>query len=1002
MVREALQSLLNSQAPAVKRKQGKSTGWNQRSRAVVKAHQLWIDSRGGVQEAESLALKDLSISITDMAEIHEQDDLNRRRLIAVLLNRTGSAPTREGTALIDEYASLIKGANNSLHGETSVEYAETYWTSTVGLLEELFLPRELRNEKLERLAGLAEPTQDDLAELKRLVLVPGYLVKFLSLLPGPAWLNCLESSGLLDLPEVQGWWVGHALVKSLGERFPSELLVTLQKLFAKSSKGVQATYSMAWAAHDLGASGNHLLLECLRLYPQAISHLAIDALKAVSHADDFVVAIAVVILDPAVAEDNQVYPDPVLAVLVDGLDGDNYLTRIQLVVEKINQIPSTGREWAMLELERAISVADPRDSYAFSFGLQLVHSLTDLIQRATGFGTFDELKGTINGLSDEVRRRIMPWFVAIFPDVPSTAYTEEIEKGLIERLPSADDILLVDRMIRDLSPGEYLPQLVALYGAPLDSGKLTASLSDGSFERVWIRKHAWSPLMPAEAIANWAGALAILADHYGVPSREQILTKQFSGFRTVESPISAEKLAKLSSEDLLKTVADWTPGPQDWMADRGSLWQAAMAVMAGDVAVWTADPLLVAQGLLQPTYVAGYLYFLADHIEQVSCSPDQLVDAADWAYSDKWRYDSTLDDGYGFEADSRGAQRAAIQLLEKLAEKDIGFGDKLGTVVERLVAQSLIDDFEGADVTGRDSFEQGYNRQSTTAFRVLLWVGAYEFRRSGEVSTRILNQLSAALLFTDTRGVEQRAVLAAHLQLLEGIAPAWLDDHFVALFAGGKGNLLGQGALDVALKWGARSERLLTNLGRQLWNAVTREVPNALNHGLYAMLWQVKGYSVQAVVDRLKPMDQLSTAGETLARMLHGPSQIEPHLLKIATDFWQAALASRTNEPLAGFGWIAMVKPFPDSDLVELLKATLEHTSEPLDASHEVVERLKETTPTAEVLTVLDLMVRRQSHDWDQMVINEGARDVLESANGLVETEPYKRLRSALQERDLI
>jgi len=164
----------------------------------------------------------------------------------------------------------------------------------------------------------------------------------------------------------------------------------------------------------------------------------------------------------------------------------------------------------------------------------------------------------------------------------------------------------------------------------------------------------------------------------------------------------------------------------------------------------------------------------------------------------------------------------------------------------------------------------------------------------------------------------------------------------------------------------------------------------------------VGGYSVNEVVSRLKTLDKLSSAGESLGRLLDNSTDLEDEVVQIAIDFWKQAIASRTNEPLSGFGWFAIAKQVDDEELAGLLKATLEAMDKSLDASYQVSERLAEAVPSEAVLIVFDLMVRRQSHSIDQRMTNAAAVQMLQAASHLGGTSAYRRLRNALQERGLI
>ena len=998
-IREALKSLLDTQAPTVRRNQGETTGWAARSRAVVTAHEAWIGVRGGSDEDQQAALKNLSVSIGEMAEVHQQDGLNRRRLVAVLVDRTGSFPSGDGSRLVEEYSELVEGTNASLHTEITLDEAARYWDKSVALLGTLFMPPSRRNERLEELARLQSPTGDDLLQLRRLVVVPGNLEKFLGSLTHAGWLDLLESSGLIDPQNTQNWWVGHSLVRVLKDAYPSETLGVLEKLFFKSTKGIHSVYAIAWAAHDLGVSGRALLLECLRRFPANVSHLAVDEIKNGEASDDFVNAVADAVLNPNVLAEEP-YNDPLLEALAAGVNQDNYRQRVTLLVQKVRKFDKDVRSWPMLTFERGISVADKRRFRANQDALELLYSLTEVITAALPFTNPAEILELVAGLSDIPKGRVGPWALAQFPTATIAELMNEVTVGLGSRQATIDDISLVDRLVSVAGAQVSDSEVLASYGAPPDADELEAAIASNDIPKGWLYRYSWSPLFSDEATRPWKATIARMSSRYGRPSKEKILSKMFGEFTTAESPVAVEDLAKLSKEQLLQTASTWRPGPNDWLNSASDLAQEVVQVMRGNLPEWSADPVATATALVHPTYISRYIRMLKDELKNYDHDVAVLVQLTELVFEEPWPVEPLGDDRFDYDETWQAAQTEAIELLADLAENDAAFGSSFDGVVARLISLAIAPDpdYEPGDI---EPYERALNHQQSIAFQALLGMAGWDYRVNGSVRSSLTDVFTSVLEMRGPTAEEIRALLAIRLGFLNVVAPRWVEGAFPAIFADDDGGSLGQTTVDVALKWAGLGRRLFEDFKPQVWDAVKRDVPNALTKLLTAMLWEVSGYSVQEIVTRLKTLDMLSSAGESLGHLLSNSSGLEDNVIQIAIRFWEQSLASHTNESLTGFGAFAAVQQIDDERLAGLLKTTLESMDDPLDVSYQVGKRLADATPSEAVLTVLDLMVRRQSHSFDQRMINGVAVKMLEASAQLSETAAYQRLRNALQERGI-
>ena len=104
-LREAMTEILNSQADS-----GQS--WRSVSREVVKAKQRYERVHGTGSNGQR-PLAELLKKIDDMAGFHKRESDRERRLIAVLFDRTGSAPVAGSTSVMKYQRTLRVGAKTN-------------------------------------------------------------------------------------------------------------------------------------------------------------------------------------------------------------------------------------------------------------------------------------------------------------------------------------------------------------------------------------------------------------------------------------------------------------------------------------------------------------------------------------------------------------------------------------------------------------------------------------------------------------------------------------------------------------------------------------------------------------------------------------------------------------------------------------------------------------------------------------------------------------------------
>jgi hypothetical protein len=277
----------------------------------------------------------------------------------------------------------------------------------------------------------------------------------------------------------------------------------------------------------------------------------------------------------------------------------------------------------------------------------------------------------------------------------------------------------------------------------------------------------------------------------------------------------------------------------------------------------------------------------------------------------------------------------------------------------------------------------------------------HEYRTYGTVRPQALDLLSAILRLEGTDGAQHRAIVAPRMGFLRHIAPQWVDTHRDELFGAAAPNGLGQVTVDLAVKWGQPNRWLLEQLLGPVRDAVRRDVDNALDHYLVAMLLQLSGYSVEEAVDFLRSHHKLAQAAAALGQLLRAEDVDSEHV-SLAVRFWTQAIDGGTAETLAGFGWLSEIGALDDTTWTELTLRTLTITRGRIGWARKVAERAATQPPTNTTLAILNELVRGLDDDWDRRSVTKLAAQTIGRAEQLADTPEYQRLRTTLLERGLL
>lgn len=630
----------------------------------------------------------------------------------------------------------------------------------------------------------------------------------------------------------------------------------------------------------------------------------------------------------------------------------------------------------------------------------LTRGLTAAVERALELGVpVFELLPLFDPLDEELRGRVRAWALSTAPAVDLGVLLEEVASAIASRLPTGDDVMLIDRTVAVAGADIYEESWErALGNAPLAEEVATA-LSTSEVLPEWRRARQWLALLPPECVGGWAPALGLMAAAWGPADRSEYEVRRRAEMEWARSALTPEQIREMDPLTAATRIRDWQP--EHRMESPLELARSLQAAIEQEPAPWLASPLEVVTRLRHPVYITHYLRGIGKADIDLAPSAAALVECVAVCRAHPWQPVVLSDDPFDFEPDWKGVDRAGIDVLQKLAASDAGFGGR-GDRAWALVASAARDrEADSSVVSPRDDpLQTAINRPCTEALEAAISLMGYEYRTGGSVRSDALALLDEALELEGWNGAEHRAIIAPRLPFLLRVAPSWLEENADRLFGAEAPDGLGQRTLDLAIKWGRPNRWLFERVRDGILDAVVRRVDNASSALLIAMLWGIDGYEAPTLVQRLASIDTslLSDAGEALGRLLR-EGEVEPDVVEAGVAFWREVLARGNAPELRGFGWWSEVAALDRSTWEELTRQTAELAGGKLDWAHKVAERAAEPPVSGNGLAILDAMVRGTVDEWDRLSVMETALDALRAASGLSDTVEFRRLRSALIDR---
>ena len=215
------------------------------------------------------------------------------------------------------------------------------------------------------------------------------------------------------------------------------------------------------------------------------------------------------------------------------------------------------------------------------------------------------------------------------PDTDAALISDEIEHAISTRLPTGDDIALLDRAATVCNASTSAVRWRAALGTAPDAEHAGRAAAGDHMNEDWLRALRWVPLLRADATVTWAPAYDILSESYGRSSREGLTRRRPYSAQFAVSPISAEELRSLDPDSAATRVARWRPGPEDWLGGAREIARVLESVIKDNIEDWASAPVRTVEKLHHPTYISHYLYALTSTASAHQLPAGDLIDVVE-------------------------------------------------------------------------------------------------------------------------------------------------------------------------------------------------------------------------------------------------------------------------------------------------------------------------------------------------------------------------------------
>ena len=1027
---------------------------------VASARHKYEKTPCDLQQNKEKALNDRFRSIDDLENFRkmprkmQQKSKYAEKFQNIIAAQTSYLPPEE-TPAIKYYFEVLADLNELTHTQASLQEARAKWSECLKAIESFSMMPTIRRDKLESLAKIETPAENDIKQLRQYAVTSTHYRHFFEHLSSMNWLRVLWETDIIDPPKYEPespgefWAVAFALEKFY-EEFPTEIVELLETIFERHKNAPEAIFHIALCAYQIGAEALPIVSMAVSKFPASpeITQLGYQASEKADSSSDLMTSLFNQLVQPTQLNFHvylmSLYSiKKLMEAFAEGITKYNYTQRIELICYKLKAIPENNLTRQKLEHIQGGSINQCRDDDSDLFSI-LLNGLLMILEKSQSWAPAETIIESLSKLPPFLRQRVRAWLLATSNNVQSKTLIQEISEAIEFNEVTGDYLNLLDR-IAEVSKSSEIDTvwIEALADGPNEE-IIKKAIVENFIPEEWRRKIEWLNILIDNSNQkwkfsdkfeqNWKLAIQELSGLHLFHDRKSLEFAYKTEFFHGSSPISAEELQKLDPEKAASLVAAWRPkdppqSNQELFQTSYELGGALRSTVQANPSKWLKSPHTILETLRDPTYIHPYLDGIESAFKDGNSQPSdqqisELIDFIEMIYHKSRDVEPLEKNQSGDDINWHEVKRSSIRLINTLASSEIGYGncrDKVWTILKTQIQDRSEPTAISTD-TEVDTHFNALNRACTYALQSLLSFSVYEYNKFKTVRAETLQVLEDCLRLSGQDGAEFRAIIAPHLNLLEYLAEEWLKSESTRDLMLGEHapDDLAQKTVDQTFKFWQPSDWLLKNYREMIKVSVKKHVDKSLVHYLIGMLRKHEGYSVEEVVNFLsgvpeqtdrdanpyapwhKKTTAISCAGEQLGRLLrieNGPETST--LLKIADCFWETVLKRKQPEHLGGFGWYSELSDMDDTLWTKRTLETLRLTRGHIEWQHKVEERALQLDDKKDCLDILNHLVRARNPFYRITKTKDYALQALEAAQELSGSPEYKRLETALLERGL-
>ena len=1062
-LREAMTSLLETPEELLTLPHAEKTPTiGQLTRKVASAQHKYEETRYNSQQNEEEAYDNFQKSLNELHNF-QTEDTDYKKLQNIIEARTSYLP-KDKTPALNHFIEVHRELNNQLHTEPTLQEAQAKWSECLKAFEALFMPAAKRISKLESLARIEAPTEDDVRKLRQYVVTATHYRHFFEHLPSLDWLKLLLETDIIDPPTYRPgppreFWPASYALNNLYRKFPTEIVDLLDTLLKKYKNEHERIWHITLCAFHIGADALPIVLKAVLDFPARpeIVELGYWASAKAEPASDLLTTLFDKLVSPnppRFIEDSMSLHNntKLIEAFAEGTTESNYAKRTELICYKLKGVPENNRTRRRLEHFQGGSVSDyratedevsvRRTDYNGFFSV-LLNGLLTILDKSQSWTTAEALIESLSELPPFLQQRVRAWLLAASDSAQNETRIREIAEAIKSHKVTGDHISLLNRIAKDCENSEFAPIWNAALSDAPNSKKIKEAISENFLPDEWRRELDWVNILTEDSNQNkklldnlrqdWELALQKLAKLHLPHNRHNLEFAFKTEYFITTSPFSAEELQKLAPEEAASLIATWQPKvssqpDREIVQTPHELGAALLSTVQANPNEWSKSPQTILETLCHPTYIHHYLSGIASAINDGNLKPSnqqiaELIDFVETIYSPPQDVEPLGNSQSDYDMNWNKTKRASIELIDVLAASEIGYRNRQDRVWN-ILKQQIEDRSEPSRMYSDlrlDTFRIAFDRTCTYALLSLLFFSRYEYNKFKILRSETLQILENCLRLSGQDGIECRAIIAPTLDWLEHLAPEWLEHTRDLIFGEQAPDGLAQRTVEQTFSRGQPSDWLFKNYREMIENSVKLHVPESLFYYLVGMLREHEGYSVKEVIDFLdqvppkaarklanpaapwqRETTAISYSGERIGKYLGAVIDPQIHeMARIADCFWRKVLELKEPKHLGGFGWYSEVFSIDDAQWAKRTLETLKLTGGHINGERQVTERALKLEDKKSCLEIVNYLIRVNNSLDTTSRANDYACQALESAQELSDTPEYERLETALRERGL-